>query len=117
MSQLTDDIQKNQDVFVNQTQKGNLVWALCNEQGEFLSVDSTEFEETEVMPFWSDEQDAVIHCVEEWAEFKPTSFPLDEFVEDWLVSLNDENVLVGINWNAELDGIEMEPKTVVELYL
>lgn len=52
MSNLTSDIQANLELFVADTKQTNLVWGLRNEEG-WLSCDSTEFENSEVMPFWS----------------------------------------------------------------
>lgn len=52
MSKLTSDIQANLDLFVAETKENQLVWGLRNEEG-WLSCDSTEFENSEVMPFWS----------------------------------------------------------------
>lgn len=117
MSKLTADVKKNTALFVSESQKSEIVWGLCNEEGQWLSLDSSEFEESEVMPFWTQASDAQQHCVEEWATFKPTQLSLEEFVEDWLTTLAEDEVLVGLNWNSELEGDEFEPKAVLELYL
>ncbi len=117
MTKLTADIQANRDLFVAETQETQTVWGLCNEEGDWLSVESSEFADSEVMPFWSNEADAVVQCEEEWSEFTPTLLPLDVFVQDWMVTLAEDGVLVGLNWNCELEGVEVEPSDVVKLYL
>ncbi|MGR5488842.1 DUF2750 domain-containing protein, partial [Vibrio alfacsensis] len=43
--------------------------------------------------------------------------PLDIFVEDWLLTLDEDGVLIGTNWNSQLDGKEMEPSAIAKLYL
>lgn len=116
MSKLTTDIQANLELFIKESQENNLVWGLLNEEG-WLSCESTEFEESEVMPFWSSKEDAQFHNVEEWADFEVLEIPLDIFVEDWLITLDEDGVLVGINWNANLDGKELEPSELAKLYL
>ncbi|WP_117235425.1 DUF2750 domain-containing protein [Vibrio maerlii] len=116
MSQLTADIQKNLELFVQQTQETKLVWGLRNEDG-WLACDSTEFENSEVMPFWSSEEDAKLHNVEEWADFEVLEIPLDIFTEDWLLTLAEDGVLVGVNWNDQLEGKELEPSDLAKLYL
>ncbi|ADT87233.1 DUF2750 domain-containing protein [Vibrio sp. Vb2880] len=116
MSKLTTDIQANLELFIKESQENNLVWGLRNEEG-WLSCESTEFEESEVMPFWSSKEDAQFHNVEEWADFEVLEIPLDIFVEDWLITLDEDGVLVGINWNANLDGKELEPSELAKLYL
>ncbi len=117
MSKLTSDIQANKELFVTESQETRLVWTLRNEEGEWLSVESSEFEDSEVMPFWSNEADAKAQCSDEWAEFFPSELPLDIFLEDWIITLAEDGVLVGLNWNAQLEGVEAEPADVAKLYL
>ncbi|WEM44324.1 DUF2750 domain-containing protein (plasmid) [Photobacterium sp. DA100] len=117
MTKLTADIKANSELFVEETKDTQQVWGLCNEEGDWLSVDSSEFEESEVMPFWSNEADAAVHCVDEWAEFSAVMIPLDVFVEDWMITLAEDGVLVGLNWTAQLEGSEAEPSDVAKMYL
>ncbi|MGF1688321.1 DUF2750 domain-containing protein [Photobacterium japonica] len=117
MTKLTTDIKANCDLFVAETKETLQVWGLCNEEGDWLSVDSSEFEASEVMPFWSNQADAALHCVDEWAEFVSVMIPLDVFVEDWMITLSEDGVLVGLNWTTELLGSELEPSDVAKLYL
>ena len=116
MSKLTTDIQANLELFIKESHENNLVWGLRNEEG-WLSCESTEFEDSEVMPFWSSKEDAQLHNVEEWADFEVLEIPLDIFVEDWLITLGEDGVLVGTNWNANLDGKEVEPSELAKMYL
>lgn len=116
MSKLTADIQANLELFVAETKQSNLVWGMRNEEG-WLSCDSAEFENSEVMPFWSNKEDAQTHNVEEWADFEVLEIPLDIFVEDWLLTLAEDGVLLGTNWNDQLDGKEVEPADLAKMYL
>lgn len=116
MTKLTADTQANLELFVEETKNTQLVWGLRNEDG-WLACDSTEFENSEVMPFWSSKEDAMTHNVEEWADFEVLEIPLDIFVEDWLLTLDEDGVLVGTNWNAQLDGKEVEPSELAKMYL
>ncbi len=117
MSNLTSDAQANLELFVTETKKNQLVWGLRNEEDGWLACDSAEFEETEVMPFWSSREDAEVHNVEEWEDFDVVEIPLDIFVEDWMITLNEDGVLIGTNWNADLEGKEVEPSELVKMYL
>ncbi|OED93437.1 DUF2750 domain-containing protein [Vibrio cyclitrophicus] len=116
MSKLTADTQANLELFVSETQETKLVWGLRNEEG-WLACDSSEFESSEVMPFWSSKEDAQTHNVEETADFEVLEIPLDIFVEDWLLTLAEDGVLVGTNWNATLEGKELEPSDLAKLYI
>ncbi len=55
--------------------------------------------------------------VEEWADFEVLEIPLDIFVEDWLITLDEDGVLIGTNWNSELQGKEVEPSDLAKMYL
>ena len=116
MSKLTSDLQANLDLFVSETKEHMQVWAMCNEQG-WLICDSAEFENSDVMPFWSTKEQAAAHNVDDWADFEVQAIPLDIFVEDWLLTLAEDQVLVGTNWNAQLAGKELEPADLAKLYL
>jgi hypothetical protein len=116
MSNLTSDIQANLDLFITETKQSQLVWGLRNEEG-WLACDSADFEESEVMPFWSAKEDAAAQNVDEWEDFDVVEIPLDIFVEDWLITLAEDGVLIGTNWNADLEGKEVEPSELAKLYL
>lgn len=99
--------------FIAQARSEGKVWVLA--QGEdLLVVESVDFEDTDVMPFWSDEASAQLHCTEEWAEYKPEAIPLDVFIEGWLKEMYDDGVLIGTNWDSDLNGPEVEPGEILE---
>ncbi|WP_434361193.1 DUF2750 domain-containing protein [Parasalinivibrio latis] len=116
MSKPVSEFQGNIDKFVAESRETGLVWGLCQDEIDWLSMDSSEFEGAEVMPFWSNEADARQHCEEEWSDFEPVSIPFDMFINEWLMTLAEDGVLVGLNWNAELEGEELEPETVAKLF-
>lgn len=117
MTTLTSDSQENLETFVTKTKETQVVWGLRNNEEDWLACDSSEFENSEVMPFWSSKEDAEVHNIEEWAEFEVCDIPLDVFVEDWLITLSEDGVLVGTNWNGDLEGKELEPAELAKLYL
>ncbi|AVQ86903.1 DUF2750 domain-containing protein [Plesiomonas shigelloides] len=117
MSQLGNDLQANLALFAAETQQTGVVWGLCQDEVDWLSMESTQFEDGEVMPFWSNEADARVHCDEEWADFVPTQIPLNLFMNEWLLTLTEDGVLLGLNWNADLEGDELEPEAVAKLFI
>lgn len=114
MVKLTSDLNANYQRFIEHVQESGQVWGLQSDEG-WVIVDSTEYEETEVMPFWSEESYAREHCVGEWEDFEPVAMDLSEFLEDWLVGMAEDGVLVGPNWNSELEGLEVEPEDIARL--
>ena len=85
------------------------VWVLT--EGEDCAVvESNEFEESEVMPFWSDRRGAETAATGDWARYVPGAIPLDEFLASWLPSMDEDGYLAGVDWSDELEGDEIEPE-------
>ena len=89
------------------------VWSLKAEQGWAL-CSSIEFQETEVLPFFSSKEDATSLCSDDWIAYQPESIPLESFLEDWLPGMHEDHAMVGLNWNANLEGLEVEPADLAE---
>ena len=117
MTLLTSDLDKNLDLFVQESSENKLVWGLCSSEGEWLIIDSVQYEHAEVMPFWSNNKMAQEHCVEEWSDFYPKSIPLDSFIQDWMLTFSEDETLVGLNWNLNLEGEELEPEMISRLFV
>tara|TARA_R110002072_G_scaffold271208_1_gene431150 strand:- start:9001 stop:9384 length:384 start_codon:yes stop_codon:yes gene_type:complete len=98
----------NYQLFLDQVQQTELIWGLYSEDGWALCP-SVEFEETEVFPFWSDERYAAALCTEEWSVYTPKSISMEDFMTDWLPGIHEDNAMVGLNWDIEMSGIEVEP--------
>lgn len=63
--------------------------------------------------FWQDGAAAEACCREEWADYVIGSIPLDIFMEDWLIGLDQEAALVGVDFDEQLYGLEIEPAEVL----
>lgn len=118
MSKLTDNLDANFQLFIEEVRESGQVWGLRYGE-DWVVCRSAEFEDADVMPLWSAEGDARLHCVDEWADYEPEVIELEEFLDIWINDLDEDDVLVGPNWNADLEGQELEPielaKELVEL--
>ncbi|MEN3153631.1 DUF2750 domain-containing protein [Priestia aryabhattai] len=94
--------------FVKRVSESTVVWGLKSEDG-WCVCESNKYEQTVAMLFWSDEAYAKQCAVEGWSHYKSASIPLEEFMDNWLYGMNDDDLLVGVNWNAKLIGLEVEP--------
>lgn len=112
---LTSDLEANCQRFIEHAQESGQVWCLKSDDG-WVVVDSAEFEDSEVIPFWSEQSYAQQHCVDQWKHFRPEAISLEDFIEEWLTGMAEEGVLVGPNWNAELEGLEMEPDELLSKF-
>lgn len=99
--------------FIDQVKADNVMWGL-RFGDEWVVCDSTEFEDTEVMPVWSTKAEAQAQCVDEWAQYEPFEITLAEFLEVWVEDLSEDGVRIGPNWNEELDGIELDVLEMVK---
>ena len=64
--------------------------------------------------FFSSEEKAKLLCVEEWDDYVPTKIDFDDFIDEWLHGMHEDEVLAGTNWNQELIGPEIEPIILIE---
>jgi len=94
--------------FEQDIKETQLLWALQDKaSGDWVVMDSLNYEESEVMPLWSTQALAQEHCVEEWADYVPASIALADWFEFWLEDLVEDDVIVGINWVGDEDDIEL----------
>lgn len=110
---LSDDPAENLDRFIVEAMELGCVWGLEGADGWALSA-SEAHDDVDVMPFWSQESFAQAHCQDDWKDYKAVAIDLVEFLEDWLPGMHEDVLLVGINWNAELEGEELEPLDLLE---
>ncbi|MEJ8755505.1 DUF2750 domain-containing protein [Pontibacter sp. H259] len=97
--------------FIQQVADTEQVWGLS--QGDIWATSSSnEYEETEVILFWSTAEGATTCASDEWADYKPEALPVAEFLENWCVGMYDDGLLVGTDWTSELQGREVDPLVV-----
>ena len=107
------DFEAVYDAFIAAVQQSAEVWGLHSEKdGGWAICPSAEYEDTDVLPFWSSAELAQKLCTDEWKIYQPSSIPLEEFVNDWLPGMHEDDALVGPDWTPELDGLELEPADV-----
>jgi len=104
---LTADLEANYDRFIDRVLETNVVWALKDEEG-WAICPSNEYE-CDLYVVWSDEEYAKQHCKDEWSSYSPVEIPLESFLEDWLPGMEEDEYLVGVQFNSELAGLEVEP--------
>jgi hypothetical protein len=95
--------------FIERVRATGVVWGLRMEPGEWAYSDSDEYEDVEVVLFWSEESRAAAHQLDEWEVHEPTPVPLEEFLEHWLRGMQESGALVGPDWNEDFIGLEVDP--------
>ena len=102
----TNDVKYQQ--FIEQVVATGSVWGLS--QGEaWATSSSAEYEDADVILFWSDEASAAACATDDWEEYNPEAVSIEEFLENWCVGMYDDHLLAGPNWSEDLLGDEVEP--------
>jgi hypothetical protein len=112
-TELSDDVDESLDQFIVEAIEQGCVWGLQGPEGWALCA-SEKYENSDVMPLWSRDEFARVHCQEDWQDYTPVPIELEELLDDWLPGMHEDVLLVGINWNADLEGEEMEPLDLLE---
>ena len=95
--------------FLSQAKTSQSLWALQDKDSEdWVVLDSPNFENAEVMPVWSSKALADVHCIQEWQDFVPSEISLADWLDYWVEDLQDDDVVVGVNWAEEGDIVELE---------
>lgn len=95
--------------FLAQVKPSQLLWALQDKASkDWVVLDSIAYENTEVMPFWSSAELAKLHCIDEWSNYIPCEISLSDWLEFWLEDLNQDGVIVGVNWQGDDEYLEMD---------
>lgn len=114
MTDQTKQFEAQTNEFISLSKSSHMIWGLKADDG-WLSCESQN-QNKEVMPFWSSPERAAAQAIDEWSEFEVIEIPLDIFVEDWLITLSEDDVLVGIDWDENLLGAELDATTLSSLY-
>jgi hypothetical protein len=94
--------------FIRKIVASGIVWGLESDEG-WATAMSNHFDETVVVPFWSDSDLAAAAAQEDWEGYEPTMVDMSEFLEAWLMGMHNDEHLIGTNWTSELMGLEKEP--------
>jgi len=105
---LSDDTQENLDRFIVEAIATGCIWGLEGPEG-WAICPSENHNNTDVMPFWSQPEFAKALCEDDWGVYKPVPISLEEFLDDWLPGMHEDVLLIGVNWNEDLEGLEIEP--------
>ncbi|MDN3651912.1 DUF2750 domain-containing protein [Thalassotalea ponticola] len=90
-------------VMINQEQR---LFALTTAQGDWVVCDS-EQDFADVLPIWASSQHAQRFCVDQWQDYQVGEIDVETFLEEWVADLNDDNVGIGVSWELDKGGIEM----------
>lgn len=100
--------------FVRQAVFTRAVYTLQDHEDFFAECPSEEHEDelgapVKVYCFWHSPEQARACQSEEWEDFRVTHIALEEFMLDVLIEMDYDAQLVGVAFDEQLYGIEIEP--------
>jgi Protein of unknown function (DUF2750) len=106
------DVKLKHKKFIKKVCETSIVYCMENEDG-FATSSSNDIEDEEGEPitiicFWS-ERSLANSCVKNgWEEYKVTEINLGEFIENWCIGIDNDELLIGTNFDQNMFGFEIE---------
>lgn len=99
--------------FIDTLIDNQTVYTLVDEEG-VAECPSTEYDDASgepvpVLCYWASAEAAAACQCEEWAQYRLEAVPLGEFMRTWLINMDEDECLAGVEFDAELYGLEIEP--------
>ncbi|NMP15063.1 DUF2750 domain-containing protein [Thalassotalea sp. Y01] len=94
------------DTYLDTINEEQRLYALTTSEGDWVVCDSDQ-DFNDVMPLWADAEQAKSFCVEQWQDYQVGEISLEQFLEEWVGDLNEDNVGIGINWRLDQVGLEL----------
>ncbi|MGB0523665.1 MAG: DUF2750 domain-containing protein [Flammeovirgaceae bacterium] len=113
MTKNDQKIEKNHQRFIEEVCRQGKVWTLKSPDVYAISS-SLNYADQQGQPLpmlctWSNKGFAIACAKKEWGDFEPEAIELSSFMEDWCVGMDDDGLMVGINFTQNMEGIEVEP--------
>lgn len=100
--------------FVKRVLASGELWGLRQGTDNWAYCASNEYEDTDVLVFWSSKADAQKHAQGDWSKHVAVPISLEDFLDRWLPGMDEDDALVGPDWGSSLDGVEVEPSELAE---
>ena len=100
--------------FINTLLAQQVVYTLMNDEDDWAECPSSEYDGHDGEPIpvycvWATAEAAQVCQTEEWADYQIEAISLADFLQDCLLNLDEDEILVGIEFDVELYGMEIEP--------
>lgn len=116
MIQNIEVIKKRYKQFINEVSANKVVWGLKNSEGlatsSSLKYNDSNNKPIELVCFWSNKKLAKVSSKNWGEEYIPSKISLAEFIENWCIGMYNEDILVGVNFDWNMFGEEIEPLVV-----
>jgi len=113
MSQDSAITKQRHQKFIKTSCKSGIVYGLKNRKG-FATSSSVHYEDDHGKPiglicFWVEKARAKSCAKECWKRYKVTDIALADFMENWCIGMEKDNLLIGTAFDQNMFGHEAEP--------
>ncbi|MCL1047291.1 DUF2750 domain-containing protein [Shewanella electrodiphila] len=101
-------------MFYQDVAKNKKVWCIRDESGIPAPIGDNG---KRSMPFWSTRKriEKIIATIDDYKSFDIFEIELEDFREKWLVGLDKDGLLVGVNWSGKrATGYDIDPLQVMQ---
>lgn len=112
---LNAGLEAERDRFIAAVRDTGVAWGLQSKEG--WACCRSNQSEAQVLVFWSAEARARRHAQGEWAAYVATPIAFDDFVDTWLRGMHEDGMRAGVEFNADMAGLEMEPADLARALL
>ena len=110
-------LEKRYKRFIKIVCESEIVYALKNSNG-FATSSSNEFEDENGNPvgiicFWAEKSRATSCIEKEWSSYKVHEISLPDFLENWCIGMENDGLLIGIEFDQNMFGFEAEPLELI----
>lgn len=107
------DVRLKHEKFIKRVCETTIVYGLEDEDGFVGTSSSNDLEDEEGEPvrilcFWSEKALARACIKDGWEGYKTSEIELAEFIENWCIGIDKDELLVGTNFDQNMFGYEIE---------
>jgi len=91
-------MEERYNYFIRKVAEFEEVWGLYHEDGWAVLSDK---DNRTILPFWPEEDFALLCCFEQWKNYTPKLISLDDFINKWLKGMKNDNRFANIFYVQE----------------
>lgn len=110
-------IEKRHKRFIKTVCESKTVYSLKNKEG-YATSSSVHFEDDEGKPiglicFWAEKPLAKSCIKDSWTNYKLSKIQLSDFMENWCIGMENDELLIGTEFDQNMFGFETEPMELI----
>lgn len=101
------------DDFLDTVKDEEIVYGLSKSKENGWAYAPSKHQDTDVLLFFSTEEFAQKCKKAEWSNYHLITLSLEIFTDRWLPNMINDNLLCGLDWDDDLNGVELSPENIL----